>query len=71
MTWLLLSFALARGDAQQATSQSGWWATGRIVDGRDLHVGVRPAAFVDPEGAGGSIEYGVGITIQVSIVALP
>lgn len=42
----------------------GWMITGRLVDERELHLGVRPAVFYD-----GS-EIDVGVTVQLSINVL-
>lgn len=64
MIWLALAYALQHADAQPARSQTSWTATGRVVDG-PVHVGLRPALFVDPEGAQG-LEWGIGATLQVT-----
>lgn len=68
MSWLWISLALTsqHADPLQASSLlQTWSSTGRIVDG-PVHVGLRPAAFCDPEGDGGSIEWGAGWTLQVT-----
>jgi hypothetical protein len=66
MTWIALAYALQHADAQQ-TPASGWWASGRIVDERAVHLGIRPACELDPEGA---LNWGVGVTVQLTVNVL-
>jgi hypothetical protein len=71
MTWLALAWALQHADAQESRAQSVWgtWTTsGRLVDKRDIHVGLRPAVEIDPEGG---INWGVGLTLQISALSAP
>ena len=69
MSWLALAYALATSHAEPTSSPTPswttWTSTGRLVDGQ-VHVGLRPAFFCDPEGDNGSVEYGVGATLQVT-----
>jgi hypothetical protein len=69
MAWLALAFAMQR-EPEHAPAPSGWVNTGRIVDEPALHVGLRPAAFADPEGDRG-LEWGLGATLQVTVASLP
>lgn len=70
MTGLALALALASAQplgawAPPPGGSSGW--SGRIVDTPSLHVGARPAAFVDDGGsAPHRLELGAGVTLQVS-----
>ena len=47
------------------------WAGGRVITTAHVHVGVRPAAFVDNEGAHSAREYGAGGTVQITVNWLP
>ncbi len=58
MTWLALSLAATLSSVPPSRSAI---PPLRLVARPDLHVGVRPAAFVEPAGAG------VGLTVQVSV----
>lgn len=72
MSWLWISLALTtqHADGQPASSLlQSWSQTGRIVNTDYVHVGVRPAAFADPEGDGGKLEWGCGVTMQVTVSA--
>lgn len=72
MSWLWLSYAFSiqHADPVQASSLlQNWSTTGRIVNTDYVHVGVRPAAFVDPEGDNGKLEWGYGVTMQVTVSA--
>lgn len=68
MTWLALSFALQHAEPGSSRSSlaTTWTTTGSLVHDVDLHVGARPAVYVDPGG-----DWGVGLTIQVSTTRLP
>ena len=71
MTWLALAFALQHADATAPPAPaSGWTATGRIVDLPALHLGARPAVFIDPEGDDGQLEWGAGLTVQLTAAVL-
>lgn len=59
MTWIAVSLALA---SSPATSPAAPW---RLVTTPAVHVGLRPAAFVDNEDAG-RLEGGAGVTVQVT-----
>lgn len=69
MTSLALALALAAqqplGQWAPSPSVSGPpWLGGRILTTETVHVGVRPAAFVD--GTPPHLELGAGVTLQVS-----
>jgi hypothetical protein len=71
--WLWVSLALTtqHADGQPASSLlQNWSTTGRVVNTDYVHVGVRPAAFVDPEGDNGKLEWGVGVTAQLTVWVL-
>ncbi len=59
MTWLAVSLALA---SSPATSPAAPW---RLLATPAVHVGLRPAAFVDNED-GGRLEGGAGASVQVT-----
>lgn len=59
MTWIAVSLALA---SSPATSPASPW---RIVATSSVHVGLRPAAFVDNEDRG-RLEGGAGASVQVT-----
>lgn len=61
MSWLVVTCMLAQ---QPAPSPSGAW---RVIDRPDVHLGVRPAAFLDNEGSPTPLEWGVGVTVQLTI----
>jgi len=69
---LALALALASqqplgGWAPQAGAANlPWGLVGRVYTSSGLHVGVRGAAYIDNEGAGGSIERAVGVTVQIT-----
>ena len=65
-----LAFALALAAQQPQPVSPAWYTGWRLVSTDAVHVGLRPAAFVDNEADGG-LEVGVGATLQVSLVALP
>ena len=71
MSWLALAFALQHADPQERPQGALWgaWAsTGRLVDTPALHVGLRPAVELDPEGG---LNWGAGATLQVTVSWLP
>jgi hypothetical protein len=43
-----------------------WGLVGRVYTTPALHVGIRPALYLDNEGERGGLEIGVGMTVQVS-----
>jgi hypothetical protein len=69
-----LAFALALASQQPLgpfapSPSSGWaptWWGGRILTTDTIHLGVRPAAFVDNGSQDGRLEVGVGVTVQVT-----
>lgn len=63
MSWLAVAATLA---AQQPAAPS-WYHAWRLVDGGRVHLGVRPALYVDDEGARGRLELGAGVTVQLTI----
>lgn len=69
MTALALALAMA---AQQPLGQwapspgTGTSWNGRMIDTPALHVGARPAVFVDTDGSPRRLELGAGVTLQVS-----
>jgi len=63
VSWVALSAALA---VQGGQSPEPW----RVISTPSVHLGVRPAAFLDDEGEGQSLEWGVGITAQLSTEVL-
>lgn len=70
MTALALALALAAsqplGSWAPSPATTGW--NGRIVDAPSLHVGLRPAAFVDDGGQPPHrLEVGAGVTLQVTL----
>lgn len=66
MTWLAIALALSAHDVGPPPPTRPW----RLIDAPDVHVGVRPAAFVDDEGSGGRREAGMGLTVQISSTRL-
>jgi hypothetical protein len=66
VTWVAVAAALASAPAAPPPLP---WAGGRIVTTDTLHVGLRPAAFVDNEDRG-ALEWGAGATVQVTVRAL-
>ena len=75
MTALALALALAAQSplgswAPSPTSTLPPWAGGRVYTSRTVHVGIRPAAYVDNEARGG-LEGGAGATVQVSWLGQP
>ena len=65
VTSIALALALAGGSVQNGPSQNPSWFGGRIYTGDDVHLGLRPAFFVDNE-AQGRLEVGAGFTLQVT-----
>lgn len=62
-----LAFALSLATAPIATPSTAAFSPWRLVSHADLHVGLRPALFVDDEGARRDpIEVGFGLTLQVT-----
>lgn len=70
MTALALSLAL---QAAQGTPAGPPWASApwRLVTTPWVHVGARPALYVDNEGERGRAELGAGATLQVTLRAVP
>lgn len=66
-----LALALAMGAAPPGSPPPAWYQPWRIVSLPDLHVGLRPALFVDNETVDGSWEIGAGATLQITLSALP
>lgn len=60
-----LAFALSLGLAPGPQSPP-WYHAWRLIERPELHVGARPAAFIDNEGEHGRRELGAGVTVQVS-----
>jgi hypothetical protein len=67
-----LAFALALSASQAPTNGPGalsgvpaWYHAWRIYSSENLHVGARPAAFIDNE-ANGGLEIGAGFTVQIT-----
>jgi hypothetical protein len=65
VTALALALALAVPQGPQGAPP------GRIWTSPTLHVGVRPALYLDNEKNGGRLELGVGCTVQVSTTVIP
>lgn len=61
---IALALSLGTGSAPPLAPASGWAQTGRLIDRPDLHLGVRPAAYVSQD------EIDVGVTVQVSLNVL-
>jgi hypothetical protein len=66
VSWLAVSWLLATS-APAPASPSAW----RVVDRQDVHLGVRPAGFLDNEGEPPlrPLEWGVGLTVQLTVAA--
>ena len=60
-----LAFALSLAAQQPQPAGPAWYTAWRLVNLPSMHVGLRPAVFVDNE-AGGGIEWGGGATLQVT-----
>ncbi len=60
-----LALALAMGLAPAGAQPPTWYRPWRLLDG-PVHVGLRPALYVDNETADGSWEVGFGATVQVT-----
>lgn len=59
---IMLALALAgQTPSPSMPSSSNWLSTGRLMDASNLHLGVRPALYLDKGG-----EVDLGLTIQVS-----
>jgi hypothetical protein len=59
---IALALSLFSGpSAPASTASSNWLWTGRLLNEPTLHLGVRPALYIDQEG-----ERDFGVTIQVS-----
>lgn len=67
MAWLAVSLALASAH-DPPSAPLAWW-TGRLVTLPNVHLGVRPAAFLDNEDHG-QLECGAAVTVQLSTRAL-
>ena len=65
MTALGLAIALGLGAPPSSPPLPSWWG-GRVITTTGLHLGVRPALYVDDEARGGALEIGVGITVQLT-----
>lgn len=65
MGWLI-AIAIGIGAPHLPPPEPPTWAGGRVLTTPTLHVGVRPQAFVDNEDDGRP-EWGLGITVQVSV----
>jgi hypothetical protein len=61
--------ALALGSAP-TTQPPGWYRAWRLVETDRVHIGLRPAAFVDNETPSGSLEVGAGATLQITASVL-
>jgi hypothetical protein len=66
-----LAFALALASSQGPPQPPTWASAWRLVATPTVHVGLRPAAFVDNEGRGGRVELGLGATLQVTVAIAP
>lgn len=74
MNALALALALALASQQPLgpwapSPSSGWspsWLGGRVLTTPGLHIGIRPAAFVDDEGSPRRLELGAGVTLQIT-----
>jgi hypothetical protein len=64
MTWLALAALL-----QPVPAPAPSWYGGRLLTTPALHLGLRPAGYVDDEGDRGALEWGVGLTVQVTVRA--
>ena len=60
MAWVAVTIALAVAPAPPDPRPL------RLIDRPDLHLMVRPAGFVDDEAPGQVLEWGAGLTLQVS-----
>jgi hypothetical protein len=60
-----IALALALASQQPQPAAPAWYRAWRVVERPGLHVGVRPAIFVDNE-ADGAVEWGAGATVQVT-----
>lgn len=65
-----LALALAMGATPTGSPPPPWYQPWRLVTLPALHVGLRPALFVDNETADGSWEIGAGATLQVTLDVL-
>jgi hypothetical protein len=65
MTALTLALALATATPAPPVPVPSWYG-GRVLITPTLHIGARPAIFVDNEGTRGRLEVGAGATIQIS-----
>ena len=65
MTAIALALALAA--QQPGPPTPSWFNAWRLVNRPDLHIGLRPAAFIDNETSDGSWEVGAGATLQVTL----
>ena len=65
MTSVALALAIAASTAPAGASLPVQAWSGRIIDSEAIHVGLRPAAFLDNEDHG-RLEVGLGATIQVT-----
>lgn len=68
MTWLALAALLGQADPGPPVALP--WAGGRVLTTRAVHLGIRPAAFVDDEGDRQALEWGAGVTVQMTVPAL-
>jgi hypothetical protein len=65
VSWLVVTWMLAQQGPQAPAGVSAW----RVIDRPDVHLGVRPAGFVDNEGEPPArpLEWGAGVTVQLTI----
>lgn len=65
-----LALALALGLEPPGSPPPVWYRPWRIVETDAVHVGLRPAGYLDNELPGGQWEVGAGATLQVTAAAL-